>query len=407
MTLKTEHQISPGAHRTDLDMAGSLWSEADALGGWLGFDQFMHHALYHPTQGYYASGVFRQNGQISPIGATGDFITASSLGPWLGAVIAQHFLGLRDRLADRAEPVVIREYGAGNGDLAASILEALTEAGETPAQYQILEPSPFLRQVQQSRLSRLPPDSFSRVVWLEKLGPWDRPIRGLILANEVADALPVKVFEWQEKPDHIWEWGLSVSERGRRLQWTKRPARGDLFDAVKARQKAMKELGWSWLSGHRGEWCPWLEPWARSLTASLQAGEILILDYGYEWYELDHPDRVRGTLAGHRQHRRIDEWEQIISHPGDQDITAHVDFTQLANSLQTQGLVTTLQTQAAWLIDHGVLDIAEKKVFPFRAQRGQPPNDIGSLAALSGLQNLLGDSAMGQVFLVLSAKRSS
>ena len=377
------------------------------------FDRFMHWALYHPREGYYAaSGA----GPAGPFGAKGDFITASGLGPWFAGALAQAFMGIA-RQAPDPESLLIRELGAGNGDLAADLMLELHRQHSLPDRYEILEPSPAMQQLQRARIAVLPHGLASRFVWLDRLDASTPPIRGLILANEVADALPVKVFEWSDCATGVWEWGLGLTMEDHSpgaagqaracpgLQWMRWPATGPLREAVLRRKAAQQEAGLDWATGHRGEWCPWLQGWAKGLADSLSYGALLIIDYGYEQYELDHPDRSGGTLAAHRRHRRFDDWAQIIAAPGQQDITAHVNFTELASVFLGQGLDLRLQTQAAWLLDHGVLAEAQARYFKRPEARGQAPADSQALRALSGLQTLLSDAAMGQSFLVLSARR--
>jgi SAM-dependent MidA family methyltransferase len=183
------------------------------------------------------------------------------------------------------------------------------------------------------------------------------------------------------------------------------------------------------MAGHRGEWSPWLAPWARSLADGLAWGELVIADYGYERVELDHPDRHQGTLTAHHRHRRIDDWPTWLAHAGDMDLTAHVDFSELADVLSDGGLHLCLQTQAAWLIDQGLIEEAQQRLFgqempagadpsmqdqsarhqPAQGQSGQErsntPEKPESIRMLGQLQILLSDADMGQRFLVLTASR--
>jgi SAM-dependent MidA family methyltransferase len=377
------------------------------------FDRFMHWALYHPREGYYAaSGA----GPAGPFGAKGDFVTASGLGPWFAGALARAFMGIA-RQAPDPQSLVIRELGAGNGDLAADLMLELDRQHSLPDRYEILEPSPAMQQLQRARIALLPHGLPGRFVWLDRFDASPPPIRGLMLANEVADALPVKIFEWSDCDTGVWEWGLGLTREdlgpeaagqaraSSGLEWMRWPATGPLREAVLRRKAAQQAAGLDWAAGHRGEWCPWLQGWARGLADGLAYGELLIIDYGYEQYELDHPDRSGGTLAAHRRHRRVDDWVEIIAAPGQQDITAHVNFTELASVLQGQGLDLRLQTQAAWLLDHGVLAEAQARYFTLPEARGQAPADPQALRAISGLQTLLSDAAMGQSFLVLSARR--
>jgi SAM-dependent MidA family methyltransferase len=415
-----EEEIPRGGYLT---IAHALAAEARAARGQgltgqrdsgpIPFDRFMHWALYHPSEGYYAG---CGAGAAGPFGPEGDFITASGLGPWFAGALAQAFVEIATQAEDPGT-LVIRELGAGDAHLAADLLLALEARHCLPARYEILEPSPAMQQMQRARIAALPHHLKGLLVWLNRLDDTTPPMKGLILANEVADALPVKLFEWSDSDTGVWEWGLRLASElaetravhpspvSPMLDWVRWPAPRALREVVLRRAAAQESLGLGWASGHRGEWSPWLQGWAKALGQSLAYGELLVVDYGYEQYELDHPDRAGGTLAAHRRHRRLDDWSDIIAMPGQQDITAHVNFTELAEALRGEGLDLALQTQAAWLLDHGVLAQAEARLFGREGARGQAPTDLGALRSLAGLQTLLSDAAMGQSFLVLSARK--
>ena len=386
---------------------------------WVGFDRFMGFALLDPDHGFYS--------QAHPVlGDQGHFVTAPLLGDWLARLVTQEALDLAVQLRLLQRDFTIREYGPGNGRLAADLLFGMGRQGGGPDRYEFIEES-AARQAEQAqalagRFGSQPsqPSFVTELAWPKTTGP----LSGLILANEFLDALPVQVFEWQ--PDHpdgpVLEWGLGLQTEATapvlgsrlqastppagRLQWQTRAARADLREQVMARAQAARERGLGWRHGHRGEWCPELQPWVKRVSQDLQAGEVLVLDYGYEDYELDHPDRPSGTLAGHSGHRRIDDWHALIERPGSIDLTAHVNFTQLAQAFLDEGFEVGLQTQAAWMLDRGVLDQARDLLFEgVGHDPGAPPSNRDALAQLAQLQILLGDSAMGQSFMVLSAKR--
>ncbi len=392
----------------------ALIQRAAECGGWLPFDQFMALALSHPTHGYYSR-------VEDPFGASGDFITAPMLGPWLAAAIVQREPAVRG--ADG-----ILELGAGRGDLAADLLLEAHRAGGAPRAYQILETSPALIERQRGhiahRLGRVlhaaeAADLLGRISWIDRI-----PVahRGLIVANEVADALPVRLMEWSGRSPtgahEVLEWGLRLlpaaadadtGEHGQ-LEWSARPAPPALAQEVARRAEAAEWRGYPWAPGHRLEICPALAPWGRTLAESVVAGggSLLLIDYGYEEPELDHPDRARGTLAGHRQHRRIDDWAEIVAAPGEVDITAHVNFTDLAAPMAELALDLSLKTQAAYLLEGGVLDLVQSRWFAEAADDGQTaPDERGRWQALAGLQTLLGDTGMGQSFLVLAARSAN
>ncbi len=384
---------------------------------WIGFDRFMSFALLDPDHGFYS--------QTRPVfGDQGHFVTAPLLGTWLARLLTQKAIDLKRRLKQVrwACTFTVREYGPGNGKLAADILRGMAQSNAWPDSYELIEASAARQAEQAVMLSgTLNGSTMPRVYqWTQATGS----LTGLVLANEFLDALPVRLFEWQ--PDHpegpVLEWGLERvgetealvfagphgGEKGaiQPLKWRACPAETILRDKVLARAQAAHDRGFDWRPGHRGEWCPGLIPWVRTVSKALEAGEVLIFDYGYEDYELDHSDRPFGTLAGHSGHRRIDDWQALIEQPGAIDLTAHVNFSELAQAFAEEGFGVSLQTQAAWMLDQGVLDQARDLLFEGVGHAaGSPPLNAQALAQLSQLQILLGDSAMGQSFMVLSAKR--
>jgi SAM-dependent MidA family methyltransferase len=401
-------------------MAQPLSSLPDALRAlfgsdeWIPFDRFMRFALVDPDHGFYS--------QKKPVfGQEGHFVTAPMLGDWLAVVIAQEATSLARRLREAGKTFCIREYGPGNGQLAADLLGNLGQRDCWPHRYECIEASVSRQTEQAARLSASPGAIFSavEVLWPKTQEPFD----GLALANEFLDALPVRLFEWQ--PDHaegpVLEWGLryapdtagsslrsATNDPSIAVSWQAKPADPDFCRLVSARAQAASQLGLGWRPGHRGEWCPELVPWVKTVASRLRFGEVLVFDYGYEAYELDHPDRPFGTLAGHSAHRRIDDWQALVAAPGTIDLTAHVNFTELAQAFQEEGFEVELQTQAAWMLDRGILDKARERLFTNTQDlAGAPPPSRASLAQLSHLQMLLGDSAMGQSFMVLSARRLS
>jgi SAM-dependent MidA family methyltransferase len=400
-------------------MRTSLIDELMALAqgqeGWLGFDQFMELALTHPLEGYYSRARSPDQPQ-GPFGSRGDFVTAPMLGPWLGLVLAQTFHNLRAKalaLGHNPDELSITEFGAGNGQLAAECLVALVRSGVLPSRYELVEVSPALVELQRQTIGAQLSQAFGavearsileRVTWSAYQGSR----AGLVLANEVADALPVKRFEWRGLEHSVLEWGVGCDQG--QLTWQSRPASTSLERAVRDRHREYRQARPDlpdWQQGHQGEWSPWLKPWATSLLRGLHWGECLILDYGYERVELDHADRSRGTLVGHLRHRRVDDWQALLDQPGQMDLTAHVDFTALHQALAPHSIgQISLQTQADWLLEQGVLEMAQRHLFSDGQLPGQVPSDPVKLRQLAGLQTLLSDAAMGQAFLVMTISES-
>ena len=366
---------------------------------WIGFDRFMGFALLDPEHGFYS--------QAGPVfGGDGHFVTAPLLGDWLARLVAQQAVDLAPQIEALNQAFSVCEYGPGNGRLAVDLLAGMGRQGLWPNCYELIEAS-AARQAEQAAVLTSGLGGISaatRLQWAKIMSP----LSGLLVANEFLDALPVRLFEWQ--PDHpdgpVLEWGLGLAGPGERLQWQARAAKTQLREQVIARAKAACERGLGWRPGHRGEWCPGLRPWVQTVSQQLLAGEVLVVDYGYEAYELDHCDRPFGTLAGHSGHRRIDDREELINRPGTIDLTSHVNFTELAQAFLDEGFEVGLHTQAAWMLDQGILDQARDLLFEGVGRAaGAVPSDRAALAQLSQLQMLLGDSAMGQSFMVLSARR--
>ena len=309
----------------------ALRARIAARGGWIGFDEYLELVLYAPGLGYYSAGAAK-------LGAAGDFVTAPELSPLFGACVARACAPL---VAGGGE---ILELGAGSGALAESLLLRLAELDALPTRYGILEVSADLRARQCARLDALPPELRARLHWLDALPP--RPLRGVILANEVADALPFKCFSVTERG--YAERGVALGADGLPI-WSERAADGAL-------RAGLEQLSASLVAplapGYRGEVCLRLGSWIASLADALECGAILQFDYGLGSDELYHAQRDGGTLRCHYRHRAHDDpfW-----HPGLQDITAWVDFTRLADAAAAAGLkVAGYCTQAAFLLGAGI-----------------------------------------------------
>ena len=282
--------------------------------GWLAFDDYLELVLYAPGLGYYSAGATK-------FGAAGDFTTAPELSPLFGACVARQCAPLL-----RAGGTLL-ELGAGSGALAAQLLVTLARLDALPERYAILEVSAELRARQQQRLAALPAALRVRLHWLDRL-PAQR-LRGVILANEVADAVPFQCFS--ATTSGFAERGVGL-DGGGQLHWEERAASPALH-AELARLSA--QLPQALAPGYRGELCRRLDGWMAALAATLEWGCILQFDYGLGRRELYHPQRDQGTLRCHYRHRAHDD---PFLHPGLQDITAWVDFTRLAEAGSEAGL---------------------------------------------------------------------
>lgn len=325
----------PGLNAAQLAQAAAvraaLRSALAARGGWLPFDEYLQQVLYAPGLGYYSAGAAK-------LGAAGDFTTAPELSPLFGGCVARQCAPL---LRDGGD---LLELGAGTGALAATLLLRLDALGALPEHYDILEISADLRARQQERLRRLPPALQARLRWLDALP--EQPLRGVILANEVADALPFQCFA--VTADGYVERGVGLDAQGE-FTWVERAASPALRAEL---SRIAASLPGGLAAGYRGELCLRATSWLAGVAAALKSGAILLFDYGLGRQELYHPQRDGGTLHCHYRHRAHGD---PFLYPGLQDITAWVDFTRLAEAASDAGLeVAGYCTQAAFLVGAGI-----------------------------------------------------
>ena len=327
--------------------------ELAAGGNWIGFARYMELALHEPVLGYYAGGAAK-------LGAPGDFATA----PELGALFART---LARQVAELLLPgEAILEFGAGSGALAEALIAELS-----PEQYLILETSAELRARQEARLG-------ARARWVERL---PERFRGVMLANEVADAMPVHAVTW--RPHGVQERGVAEIEG--RLAWAERPAFGELLAAARALAVPVpyeSEIGLV------------ARAWTKLLAARLARGALLVADYGFPRHEYYHPQRSMGTLMCHYRHRAHGD---PFFHPGLQDITAHVDFSAMAQAARAGGLeVLGFASQAQFLVNCGITGLLERE---------DTANAARYAPRAAEAQRLLSPAEMGEIFKVLAVGR--
>ena len=350
-----------------------------AAGGWLSFERFMELALYAPGLGYYSAG-------SSKIGAAGDFVTAPEVSDLFSQCLARQCAEVL-RTCARGE---ILELGAGTGRMAATLLTALAESGALPERYAILEVSADLAARQRERLARLPAALGARVVWLTQLP--ERPLEGLILANEVADALPCRRFT--SGVDGIAELGVvaATGAAGGSAAFHESRAAPDAL-LTRACAGILATLPAPLPAGYSSEVCLGVAPWIASLSECLGRGALLVSDYGLPRRHYYHPQRVSGTLRCHFKQRVHDD---PYINVGVQDITAWVDFTSVAAAGLAAGLtVAGFATQAAFLLATGIEE------WVTRAPEGS------ARARLAGeARRLLMPGEMGEAFKVMALTRA-
>ena len=279
-----------------------------AAGGWLSFEQFMDLALYAPGLGYYSGGAQK-------LGHTGDFTTAPEVSRLFGACVALQCAEILRVLNGGS----ILEIGAGSGRLAADILGRLELLGQLPQRYSILEISADLRERQREYLGKRLPHLLERVHWLDR--PPEQPFEGIILANEVLDALPVARFRWHATAPQ--EMGVACADG--RFHWSARPANGAMTQIC----RELCAAGGGWEDGYVSEYCPRLAAWIAAVTHALNRGAVLWFDYGLPRAQYYLPERHDGTLACHFRHQLSGD---PFANIGLQDITAWVDFTRVAEA---------------------------------------------------------------------------
>jgi SAM-dependent MidA family methyltransferase len=317
-------------------------SSNDGRGGLISFSEFMQQALYAPGIGYYSGG-------LQKFGAAGDFITAPEVSPLFSQCVAKQ---AADVLKHYESPKLL-EFGAGSGVMAAELLLELERLESLPDQYLIMELSAELKQRQRETISNKAPHLLERVVWLEVLP--EEPFNGVVVANEVLDAMPVECFRI------VADGGvevLTIGTENEKLVSSYREASEAVVDKVKIIEERLKEslpggMGESSLpEGYCSEYNPSIKPWLDSIYRVLNQGVVLLIDYGYPVSEYYHEERKTGTLMCHYQHRAH---TNPLWYPGLQDITAFVDFTDVAYSAVEAGFdISGYTTQAAFLMASGL-----------------------------------------------------
>ena len=354
-----------------------IQAEIAAAGGWISFERYMRLALYAPGMGYYSAGAEK-------FGQAGDFVTAPEISSLFGRTLARQaaeVLGLINEEAD------ILEFGAGTAKLTLDLLLELERLGNLPAHYFILEVSAELRQRQRRMLEEHAAHLLPRVLWLERL---PAEFNGLILANEVLDAMPVHLVAWRD--DNLFERGIICDDN--EFQWRERPLEeGELFAAARELNPLIEERSEG--AGYISEINLSAQYFIHGLADILQKGAILLIDYGFGRREYYHPQRSRGTLMCHYRHFAHDDPFYL---PGLQDITAHVDFSAIADMAAKDGLTLLgYNTQAHFLINCGITGILARI----------PAENTGEYLPLANqLQKLVSPAEMGELFKAIAFGRN-
>jgi SAM-dependent MidA family methyltransferase len=354
-------------------LAHRIWEEIDARGGWLSFERFMEMALYEPGLGYYSAGA-------SKLGAGGDFVTAPEVSPLFSRCLATQCSEVLRGMSGGA----ILEFGAGSGVMAADLLNELAAQDALPARYLILEVSADLRERQRELVREQAPAHAGLVEWLDRL---PEEFRGVVLANEVLDALPVQRF--RVRGDQINS--LGVTWQLGRLDWSETHADAELEAAVR---RIEANIGERFPDGYTSEINMRLAPWISGVASALREGVALFIDYGLPQRQYYRSERREGTLLCHFRHRFHDD---PLINVGVQDIGAWVDFTAVAEAAVAAELsVAGFATQAHFLIGNGL----EQLLAPVEGQELAARVQLNRQAMLLTLPG-----EMGERFKVIGLSR--
>lgn len=346
-------------------LSNIIYQKLAAHNNWLPFDDYMSTALYTPELGYYTN----ENSPFSMWATSGDFITAPLLTPLFGACLAYQAI----EVFKRTNSFKILEIGAGTGRLAADILTKLTEL-HIDVQYFILELSASLRAEQQATVTKITPKIISEVTWLDEL---PSNFNGLIIGNEVLDAMPVKLIGM----NHGRRFERGISQKNGELIYIDQAT--DYFLPMNPEWiEALKVSNSFYLSETHHQQIAFM----LSLKESLRQGVIIMLDYGFPAHEFYHPQRNEGTLMCHIQHVAHAD---ALYYPGVQDITAHVNFSALKNipGLSAIGYCN----QANFLINNGLLELITQSPDP--------------RVSANHTLRLISEAEMGELFKVMAWSR--
>jgi SAM-dependent MidA family methyltransferase len=350
-------------------LKAKIASQIASQGGWIPFSRYMEMALYEPGMGYYSAGAHK-------LGSGGDFTTAPELSPLFGAAICSTLIPVLKSFQAQGQPTQILEFGAGSGKLATSILSRLHELDFQLDSYDIIEISPDLAQRQKERIGKTINElqSQTQCHWLSEL---PKDFKGIILANEVIDAIPCDAIIYQ---NGFWYW-YGVALENNKLMWkVGSPVAQDLLPP--------NLLNGNFSEGYVTELHTPANAWMQQVAKHLHSGLFLTFDYGFPENEYYHPQRLEGTLMAHHRHHAIQDPFYL---PGLCDLTTHVEWSQIARSALTENVDDVFLTnQAAYLLDAGIGDIA--------LEIGDPSNPETFLPVSNSLQKLLSEAEMGELF---------
>ncbi|HHK5573524.1 TPA: class I SAM-dependent methyltransferase [Neisseria cinerea] len=355
---------SPAAQQSSANLQTLLAEEIRKHGNWIPFSRFMELVLYAPQYGYYTGGSHK-------IGNDGDFITSPTLTPLFARTLARQLQELLPQTAGN-----IYEFGAGTGQLAADLLNNLSDGIN---RYYIIEISPELAARQKDLIQTLAPQAAQKIVHLSAL---PETFDGIIIGNEVLDAMPVEIIRKDEGGsfEHV---GVCLDND--RFTYSARP----LHDL---QLSALASLYFPKISSpYTSELHPQQYAFIRTLASRLEHGCMIFIDYGFDAAQYYHPQRNQGTLIGHYRHHVIHNPFDFI---GLADLTAHVNFTDIAQAGTDAGLdLIGYLPQSHFLLNLGITELL--------AQTGQT-DSAAYIREAAAVQKLIDQHEMGELFKVIA-----
>jgi SAM-dependent MidA family methyltransferase len=358
-------------------LSAEIALEVASHGGYLPFSRYMEMALYQAGSGYYSAGAHK-------LGSGGDFTTAPEISPFFGMALTNTILPVLEAFRSQGKPTRILEFGAGTGKLAASILHRLAELNFPLDHYGILEIAPDLAQRQRTLLEETKNDlqCSTSIDWLSAL-PID--FEGVMIANEVLDAIPCERIVYQKGEWHLQ--GVVIQNGVLALGIGPTVDRQLLSDHL---------LTHSFAEGYTTEINPQNVAWIAAVTQALTSGLFITLDYGFPASEFFHPQREQGTLMAHHRHHAITDPLYL---PGLCDLTSHVEWSSISRAALSAGADEIyFNNQGNFLLEAGIGDLVLEKM--------DPANATAFLPVSNALQKLLSEAEMGELFKVFAFKKN-
>ncbi len=344
--------------------------------GDLSIAQFVQSALYQPESGYYVSGRL-------PFGAQGDFVTAPEISDYFGRAVARSVIPVLTECEQH-----LLEFGAGSGILAAQILQTLTELNYPLYRYTILEVSAPLRELQKQTISEKVPELLEKVRWITEIPAQE--LSACVIANEVLDAIPAHRF--RKVNNDFEELCVKLGENGWQECW------GPIVSPELRDWLACHGQRYDWQPGVGYEASPWRMGWLQSISQSLNKGALLFIDYGNAAQEFYARLPSSGSLRCYYRHQLNERYDYLT---GLQDITSHVNFSEVCFPLEQSGWsLTGFSTQADFLLSNGLLenasvhdDLAERMKVSQEIQKLLLPGEMGELVKVIAFTRNISENA--------------